>query len=961
MQRVIRVIIAPVLMLCTLLAHGQGSLRGKIVSKNTGEELIAASVIINGTQLGAATDLDGSYIIDNIPAGMQTVVISYIGFETQTVTGVKIEDGKVTPLDVAISEVSATSNSGTLNEFVVEARKITSSEVSLLTLQKNSLAVQDGVSSQELSRVGTSNAAEGMKLITGASVEGGKYMVMRGLGDRYSLTQLNGVVLPSTDPYRNSSSLDLIPSSMLDNIVTAKTFTADQPGNFTGGNLNVTTKSFPDKFQFNVNLSGSYNTLSSFSNTFQQINPSKYGWLGFDDGTYALPDPLKNPDNIKAMTQGLAFTAQRNADKANILNTTSKSLSNVFVPIQGSSSLNHGLSMNIGNRHQLFGHRFGYILGVNYARSYQQYTDGVQASYEISDANATELNAQYVYKDNSSIDNPQMGGLFNMAYQLSSNHELSFNVLYNHDAEFMARSQEGFFPYALSNADENVFQTRALGYKQRQLLSTQLRGKHSFEKLHRLRMEWVGSRIVSEQNEPDLRFFANIYRPETNEYSIKQSEFDYPYHFFRYLTDKKYEGKLDFSLPLGTTASGNELKFGGYYSDKSRNFDEYRFRLSDQNSGGVSFYETRGDFSKYFSYDNIGVIDQKSEKSITGLYYVSESKPSNFYTGFERIGAGYAQLTYRLFPNLKSVIGARVENTDQYVKSEREADPPGIVKATDILPSLNLIYSLSEKSNLRAGASQTLARPNLRELAPFQSFDFIGGAFFVGNDTLKRSLIQNYDLRWELYMKPGEMIAASAYYKNFNDPIVRAFNPNSAYPEITFINVEKATVYGLELEFRKNLGSIDSALKNFRFSSNLSYIYSVVDVNSIELENSRKLNPEAKATRPFQGQSPYVANANLNYVALDGKMQGTVSFNIIGIRLSEVGYANRPDVYEKPRPLLNFNFSYQFSDHFKFGVNAVNLLDPAYEKIQNFKGQEYTVEKFRLGRTFGGSIGYFIF
>jgi hypothetical protein len=321
---------------------------GKIIDKETGEELIGAYVVLNvGEEQkgGTSTDIDGTYALE-IEPGLYEITVSYVSYNDLKIKDVLIKEGENYPLDVALS-----SSTEILTEVVVTAEAVKNTDAALITLQRKSFSVQDGISSRQIARTGSSNAAEAMKQMTGAVVEDGKFVVMRGLGDRYSLAQLNGITLPSADPYRNSSSLDIIPAQMIDNLITVKTFTPDLPGNFSGGLVNVTTKSFPDQFNLNLSIGIDFNTQSSFNANFQGMNRGKYDWLGFDDGSRAHPDLLLDPAIRNLMSSSTYLTARapgaQNDQVRNLFDQTSKILSNEFIPTARTAPLNRSFNFSM--------------------------------------------------------------------------------------------------------------------------------------------------------------------------------------------------------------------------------------------------------------------------------------------------------------------------------------------------------------------------------------------------------------------------------------------------------------------------------------------------------------------------------------------------------------------------------------------------------------------------------------
>lgn len=363
----------------------------------------------------------------------------------------------------------------------------------------------------------------------------------------------------------------------------------------------------------------------------------------------------------------------------------------------------------------------------------------------------------------------------------------------------------------------------------------------------------------------------------------------------------------------------------------------------------------------------MGVIDTirdgsgNTKQYTIGYHYINQINNKNFYDGSQDIGAAYLMAVYNLTDKIKVVGGLRGERTKLYVESRDTSLAPSELDITDLLYSANVIYALNDKSNLRFAASKTLARPNLRELAPFEQFDTKNGFFNIGNPNLKRTLIYNYDIRYEIYPELGELLAVSVFYKNFTDPILRTFSPTATIPELGYLNIDNANVLGAELELRKNLGFINAGLRNFNFTTNIAFIHSGYKIPDTELKSSQTVDPEYnQETRPFQGQAPYIVNAILSYANQDLGLESTVSFNVSGRRLYNISLSAVPDVYEMPFPILTYTLSKKIGKHIQVGFAAKNLLNPLNQKVQVNKGVEYIAEQFRIGRTFGFSIAYII-
>ena len=957
LHQIIKMLRKLLLALTLLLATGiagtgflqAGTIRGQITDAGNGETLIGVNILISGTTTGTVTDLDGYYTISGLEAGTYSLDISYISYTPQTITDITLGADETKVIDVQLTELTTE-----LAAVIIEARKVDNNVAALLTLQKRSINVQDGISAHEIARFGSTDAGESMKKITGASIVDGKYVYVRGLGDRYSNTQLNGQNLPSSDPYRNSTQLDIIPATMLDNIITSKTFSPDQPGSFTGGNVNITTKSFPDKFTLSLTLNGGFNDQSSFNNQFLGQVGGNLDWLGFDDGTRALPTILSDTATRKNFVQSFYIPSRTNDSLAAILDAGSKGLSTNMAPIEKTSPINHGFNFSMGNEVTLAGRPLGFNVGINYSRNYTLYTDGVSAQWQLIQFDGPGLNNNFNLTDINGVENPQIGAIVNLAYKVTPNNEIGFNMLYNHDAAIGSRYQFGKYPSIISNSDA-IFETRTMSFRERSLASYQLSGKHVFLSANELRVEWAASMVNTSQLEPDLRFFANSYVGDN--YFINPSEYPQPFHFWRNLYDDQAQAKVDIFIPfMAEKDKANKIKIGGSFSSKDRNFTEDRFQIRER-PDATSYM---GDPDAYFGPGNTGIIgfDEMMGWNITGTYVIDATVDANSYSGNETIIAGYGMIIYQLTDKWKFVGGARVETTDISVSSADTTKDEGQINVADVLPSVNLIYALNENMNLRGSFSQTIARPNLRELAPFFSFEFIGGETYLGNPNLERTNITNYDVRWEWFPEPGELIAVSAYYKNFVNPIIKVFNPTAVNPEIQFKNVDEAIVYGVELEARKNLSFISSRLSNFNVGTNLSFIQSRVALDSLELTVNQSLNPNFNTTRPFQGQSPYLINANVNYTNTDLGLDITAAFNVFGARLSEVSQAGTPDIYEQPAPTLDLFVKKEFAERLSVRLGGRNLLNARYRKTIEYKDVVYDVFNYTIGRTYTVSLSY---
>lgn len=954
--------------LLTILNGQSGVITGKIFDEENGEPLIFCNIILDGEQASAAsaTDLDGAFRFDKLPSGTYTIQATYISYADKTITDIEVKDGQVTVIDVPMG-----TSSQTLTEVVVTSKSLRNTEGALMTLRRKAFSVQDGISSQEISRFGSSNAAESMKSVTGASVMGGKYVFLRGIGERYNSTTLNNQILPSVDPYRNAAQLDMIPANLLDNVVASKTFTPDQPGNSTGGNLNITTKSFPEELTMSLSMSSSYNTISSLRDDFLTFEGGSTDWLGFDDGGRDLPAAFSDPQMLAISRANSGGKLERdlrdNPEYIPIYNDAVHSINSQMTPSFSNSGLNHGVSFALGNQLSLLKRPLGVIFNVSYNKNYSHYNNGDLQFWELNTSG--DLIDFYTLKEDRSTESPEIGGMLGLSYKFTDNNKISFNGIYNHNAQKSANYVVGQYPGKI--AGSKIYESRFLSFIERDIRSYQLKGEHVLPGLGETRIDWNAGIINSMQLEPDSRVFDNTILIEERNgvmdtfYGISKSEFSLPIHFWRDLHDEQHNASVDFTIPfLKGISTSNKLKFGGSFSSKDRAFNEFTLEYNNVTSSSSQKYD--GDPDMFFGRDNLGVIDTSGSRPDVAVYLrnYEEASLKNSYTGNETITALYGMATLE-FGDMKVIGGARIENTDIQVASRDSFFPEGKIDVRDILPSINLIYSLTDEINLRAAFTQTLARPNMRELAPFSSFDRGSDIRVTGNPELQRTNIDNYDLRAEWYPSAGELIAVSGFYKVFKNPIVRAFNPRVANNEIFIVNVEEAQVVGLELEFRKTLDFLGTSFfEKTRLITNLSLIESFVDIpghpDSIDTEQYLidQFNPKKGFSRPFQGQSPYIFNAALNYADPDIGLDALISFNVFGRRLVLNNGGASPDFYEEPIPQLDFSICKTIGDNIKIKLSARNLLDAQYEQRISFEGQSQPIERRDRGITFGFGVTY---
>lgn len=932
-----------------LKAQSTGAISGTVVDAETGETLIGVNVVIEGTTQGSSSNLDGEYTIRGVEPGTYTLIVSYVSFQKQTITGVEVKAGETLTLDIALQPETEM-----LEDVIITADAILDNDAGLLRQRQKAVSFSDAISAESISSSGSGDAAGALKKVVGASVVGGKYVYIRGLGDRYTSTHLNGSELPSADPNRKSFQLDIFPSNLLENIVTLKTFTPDKPGNFSGGLVDISTKDFPEKFSFQLSASTGFNTKSSMEE-LAIGDPSDTDYLGFDGGRRAIPQEVQDFINSGGEIPSLRDT-RNNPEATEILDRLSKSFNNEFRPREQTSTMNQSYGFSIGNQFSFLGNDLGYTGSFTYSQNYSGYNDGGVSRYDLI---GNYYESESLYKrldvsDNSGQRSVNWGGMANLSYRLGDNHRVSARFLRTQSGSAEGRYLEGF----QQDIPDALFQTRTVKYTERSLQTFQLSGKNYFENFLKTTVEWKATTATNTQDEPDLRYFTtqvDTFPSGAILYSSPTNNFQRPGRFYRDLEESNNTAGLDITIPFNSfNGNSANIKFGGSIVDVERDFNERRF---DFYSDGITLNDVEGNVDAFF--DSLGVLGYSSSgRPRFGNYVQDATTDRSNYDAVSRIDAAYIMTELPVTDWLKLVGGVRLEKMDLEVVSQDTALDVGSLSNVDYLPSINAIIGLSENMNIRTAFTKTVARPTFRELAPYITFDFVGGLLFQGNAELKRTLITNYDVRWEYFTGPGEILAVSGFYKELQNPLERVIRTDIGNDALSIQNVDEGRVYGLEFEIRKNLGFIAHRLRHFNLGTNLTFVRSEVDIPELELIVARDARPDAPKTRELQGQSPYLFNLDLGYSNPDIGFNSSVSYNKFGDRLSIVAEGATPDIYERGYGSLNFTANKTLLENFELSVKASNLLDPEIKESQIFNGDEYLYSGYQTGRTFSLGIKY---
>ncbi len=846
---------------------------------------------------------------------------------------------------------------GTPSAFSKEATK-PSTVASVLQDRRAAVALQDAISSEQISKTTASDAAAVVSKISGASIVEGKFVVVRGLSDRYNTTTLNGADIPTADPYRKAAQLDLIPTAMIDRIIVNKTFTPDQPGGFAGGAVNVVTKSFPAKPFASVSFGAEYNTQSSLNENFLSYHGGATDWLGIDDGTRALPSALETaslpgPPGLAPRNQTPEKAAERQAQANRLAQLTQSFQSTQFAAKETTSPLNQNFSMSLGDTALFLERPFGIFASLSYKREFNFYGDGISARYN----NAQKLTK--IWNDARGNDTVNWAGAVNLAYQLHPNHELGFSFLYNQNSEDIARRRVG--TDFTTGSPELVSDLNTLQFIERQLHTFHLKGKHEVPELLDLQIDWLAALSNTSQDEPDLRYFNYYHLPDGSAFTFDNSlpEPRRPTRYFRALEEDNFNTKLDGAIPFWSfNDERGEIKAGAFYSRSERVYGERTFTYGSQT--GDSGFSNPLDPNTYLNSTNLNYTTTTGMRGTNYTFprYLSSELGNSTYAGKQEIQAAYLMTTLPFNSRLRAVGGARVESTDLSVASTSGAlaSTNSELRQTDLLPALSLIGDLTSNLTLRVSYSQTITRPTYREIAAVRSYDLPTDTLLDGNPNLQITAIKNYDARLEWFPNLGEVFAVSIFYKDLKRPIEK-YSVNQESTILTYINRDAAKLYGVELEARKSLGFLDPLLSYFSAGANLSLIESEVKLTAAELNNKRPLHPNTHKSRTLYDQSPYIFNGDFNYDNPHLGTSASLTLTLAGPRIFFVNPSG-PDIYEHPPTTLDFTLSQRLGRNLRMKFSAKNLLDLPYQVTYGNKPDKFVYTSYRRGVTFGLSLAY---
>ena len=887
-----------------------GTLAGNIIDGEFVEPMAFANILVKGTTIGTTSDFDGKYQLDLEP-GTYTIVFSFVGYTTQEISDVIIKEDEVTLLDVTLGTNS-------LETIVITTSAKRNTESSVLNLQKKSVVVLDGLSAQSIKSTGASNLASAVKNIPGVSIEGGKYVYVRGLGDRYTKSILNGIDIPGLDPDRNTIQMDLFPTNILDNVIVLKSASAEYPADFTGGIVDIVTKDFPTKPEYTISLGTGYNPDMHFNDKYLTYTGSDTDFFGYDDGTRDLPIHRYQP---------IPGTFENKL----LLNTLTNRFQKELQAKQETSNANFDFGFTLGNQYAIGDDNIGYQASFSYKNETTFYENRRDGAYVKNNSDSSINDLNFVLNSNGSegINNVILNGMLGLAYKTDKS-KFKVNVLHIQNGE----STAGTFDQVISQdgvgGGLEPLSKNALTYTERSVTNLLLTGDHRLsDDENPFNLEWKFSPTFSKVMDKDHRI-TPLQQSGEGDFFISPSASTFPIQLWRNLIEENWAAKIDLDKTIDLFGRPAKLKFGGAYTYKFRDFsiDDYTFNISGDDS-----FISDGNVDNLLASDNLW---NPTSDSGTHLVFGDQFNPNDAYEGEQAIAATYFSAEFNLSEKLKTVLGVRTEFFNSYYTGQNNStiyNRELILDEFDFFPSANLIYALTDESNLRSSYSRTTARPSFKEASVAQIFDPITNRLFIGNIDLVPTYVNNFDVRYERFGESGQMFAISGFYKDFTDPIEQAFFLQ-APTQLTVDNLGSAKVYGVEFEVRQRLGFISEGLNNLKFNANMSFIKSELTMSDDEFESRTLAARDSESIgkeRDLQGQAPFLLNFGLDYNNSDIGLQTGLFFNVQGETLEVVGIGLVPDVYTQPFESLNFTLNKSFGEKKSSSIDL---------KVSNILGSE---------------------
>jgi hypothetical protein len=885
-----------------------GRITGRVIDGGTGEGLSGVVVTVQPSGRSTLSGVDGRFVLSGVPAGTVSVKAQNLGFAEKTVTEVVVPADGVVEVNIALSTAAIE-----IAALTVTAATERGSVTRALDQQRTATNIVSAITSEQISRSPDSDAAAAMQRVPGVTVDQGKFITVRGVGERYTTTSLNGARIPSPEPERKVVPLDLFPSGLLQTITTSKTFTPDQPGDFAGAHVNIETREFPAERQLTFSLGGGYNTRAT-GRTIPVAPTVGPEWLGFSGSERLLPSTVNEAGDFDPPLS------------QSEINRVISSFRNAWSSQFRDGALNGSFGVSAGGTEPVLRHDLSYLASFTYARTQEVRAAQVRAQAQPTAGGGTsEINR---FEGTTGSMGVLWGGLLQMSTLVSQSNRLVLNATYNRTADNEARVESGF--------DENLaipLDVTRLRFIERNVYSAQLRGEHELGRRHRI--DWTGTLSGVQRREPDRSEFVYFRQidPSTGQDLPPEwlaSSNEGAIRTFGDLKEHAFETGANYRLEFGEEGRSHVFKLGGLVRHTERDAFNRAYSISGNLPAGDRRLKPEQ------------IFDGRHTQGDDALMRVTPLFQGGSYKADDQLGAGYAMVELALASRVRLIGGARFESSRLQLDAQPTLGNPERTDTAyyDVLPAASLNIALAENMNVRLSASRTLARPEYREIANIQYRDVIGGENVVGNPDLVRTRIANADIRWEWYPDPGEVVSVALFGKDFEDPIERVYLATSGTLIATFVNAEGATNYGVEFDLRKRLGSLSRSLEPWTAFANATFMKSDIQIGatSASVTNDK---------RAMVGQAPYVVNGGLTYASGSGTTSATVLYNVVGKRIFTAAQVPLPDVYELPRHSLDVALRLSLSSSLSVKLDLRNVLDAAFEQRQGTITREF----YRVGRT----------
>lgn len=869
------------------------NIKGTVVDKTTKEPLTGATIQVAGTTMGTITDFDGKFELPELENKAYTLIISYVSYQTQEI---QVDATKPQSLEVTLS-----SDDKQLNEVTVVARKNLEGEKALLLERKKASVAVENIGSKEMSVKGISNVEEGVKKITGISIASAGQLIVRGLGDRYSTTTLNGLPIASPNPDNKLIPLDLFPTSTVKNITVSKVYEANTFADYSGAHIDISTKESTggDFFNIGFNMGGQFNTLLQDFYTM--------------DRAQSL---FKNP-GIDSRFINMEKTDFETAVKnENPFNTTFDVKKRISLP-NFSGNIAGGKDWEVG------GQTLSLLASFTASNGEQTTRDAFFRTLEAGGSTLDRFNYD------SYAQELKLGALANLSYTLRTADHIGYTFFYSRNIVDTYMRREGI-DYEDHNLIGNNNTTHIYS-----LQNHQINGHHEFGKQWEL--NWSGSYSKTGSNEPDRRQL--MFEKDGDKLKLFKLNRQETMRYFGALNEEEWVGDI---RSIYHFDEKNFLRFGAVYKDKQRDFNSTRFyyNLSKLNPEITDTYIT----SNFMGYDNVQ----------NGTIVINrDQQPKDQYEAGHTIYAAFAETEYYPMDNFLLNIGLRYERSEQWVNYATDGGQAkrNELNTNDLFPAVNMKYTLDPSNSLRLSVSRTVTRPSFIEMAPFLYQESYGSSQIRGNADLKNGYNYNLDLRYEFFdsNNVNNMIALTGYGKILQDPIERTQTLSGGAAVHSFQNASTGVAAGLEVELRREL------TRDIRVGVNGSFMYTNVKLPE---DGGAYTN----AQRALQGASPYLVNADISYtptIRNEKPLTATLLYNLQGPRIHAVGISGLGDEKQLPVHTLDFVASYQLNNHFSLKLEVTDLLNQDIVFKQETKnGDNLEVERFKRGTGFEIGFSY---